>query len=98
MVAGLKGLAFGKGVGGVQGIVAEKSIDTSVDQVCACFGDDIDGRAARATQFRGIVAAVDLKLLDCFLAQGQADTTRIVVGFAAIDRDAVAAAVATVKR
>src|SRR6202049_905651 len=69
-----------------------------MELVRAGFGDDVNGGAARATQFRRIVAAVDLKFLDSVLAERKADTARIIVGLATINRDAVAPAVAAIKR
>ncbi len=86
-----------KGVASIHGIVAEKAEESPVQIIGAGLGDDINCRAARTTQFRPIIASVDLELLHGILAQVQSDTARVVVGFPAVDRDAVPPAVAAIE-
>ena len=82
----------------VHGIIAEETIGAAVHVIAAGLGDDVDGGAAGAPQFRVVIAAVDLELLDRVLAHGEAHAARIVIHFAAIHGHAVAAAVAAIER
>ncbi len=66
--------------------------------VRAGFGDDVDHSAARSAQFSRIVAAVDLKLLYSILAQRETHSTRVIIRFPTVHRDAIASAIAAVER
>jgi len=68
-----------------------------VDVISARFCDDIDGRAGCAAQIGAIVAAIHLELLHGVLTHRQANAASIVAGLAAVNGDAVAAAVAAVE-
>src|SRR5205085_2645291 len=57
-----------------------------------------DRRTARAAQVRAVVAAINLKLLDVILADGETNATRITIRLTSVNRDAVAAAVTAIKR
>ena len=88
----------GKRIAGVQSVVAEEAKSGSMQRIGAALGDDIHRGAVGAAQFRAIVAAVDLELLHCVLAHGEAHAAGFIIGFAAIYGNAVAAAVAAVER
>lgn len=97
-LAGQQSLTDGENISGVQGIVSEKPEKTAMQLVRAGFRDDVDGCTARSTELRHVVTTVDLEFLDGVLAYRQAHPTRIIVGFASIHGDAVATAIAAVKR
>ena len=59
---------------------------------------DIDRRAARSAQVRGIIAAVYLELLHRILAHRETHASGIRSGFAAIYRHIVSSAIAAVER
>src|SRR5215469_100436 len=61
------------------------------------LGHDIDRSAARRAQISLVVASVDLEFLHRVLAQRRAHSTCIVACLAAIYRDAVATAIASVE-
>ena len=95
--AGRKRLSECERIARIQGAVAEIAVHAAVDLVAAGFCDDVHGRARGAAQIRAVVASVHLKFLDRVLAHGEAHAAGIVARFAAVNRDAVAAAVAAVK-
>src|SRR5260370_11182505 len=96
-LTGLQCLSTGERVSGVHGIIAEISVEAAVQLIGAGFRDDVDRCATRAPKVRCIIAAVDLKLLNRILAQRETHSARVIIGFSAVDGDAVASAVAAVK-
>src|SRR5579863_5575381 len=89
----LQRLSDCKRVGSIHRVIAEISEKTAVQLVCAGFGDDINRGPARTAEFSRIVATVDLKLLHGVLAQGETHSARVVIGFSAVHRDAIASAI-----
>src|SRR6202158_1171873 len=71
-LARLERLTEGKGIGGIQGVVAEKAIKASMKPVGPGFRDDIDRGAAGAAKFGRVITAINLILLHGLLAEGQA--------------------------
>ncbi len=86
-----------KRIAGVQSIIAEEAEEPAVHGVGARLGHNVDGSATGPTQLGGVVAAVNLKFLHCILAQGQADTAGVIVGFAAVHGYAVTSSVAAIE-
>ena len=66
--------------------------------VGARFSDNVDGSATCTTEIGGIVAAIDLEFLHGILTYVQTDSACIIVRLAPVDGDAVASAVASIKR
>ena len=97
-LARLQRLADGERVGSIQDVIAEKTIQASMELVGPGFRYDVDDRAARAAQLRGIVAAVDLELIHGILAQIQTCAAAIIVGFTSVYSHTVSSAVAPVER
>ena len=76
----------------------EETEQRASQAVGAGLRDDVDDAAPRAAVLGGVVGPVDLELLHRFLADGGPHAAAGVVCFAAVHGDAVAAAVAAVKR
>ena len=95
---GRERLADGERIGCIQGIVTEIAKEAAMNIIASGFGDDVDGRAAGAAEVRSVIAAVDLEFLHGILAHVQADAASIVIYFAAVHGNAVAAAIASVER
>ena len=90
-------LGQGERVGRIQGVIAEVTEERGVDVVGPGFCHDVDGGAAGPAEVRPVIAAINLKFLHGILRHIQPDTARIIVHLAAIDGNAVAAAVAAIK-
>ena len=86
-----------KRVAGVQALMAEEAKGGAVEIVAARLGYDIDHAATCAAELGRVGGAIDLKFLDGLLADSGAHATAGVVRLAAVDGDAVAAAVASVE-
>ena len=61
------------------------------------FGDDVNRRSARSAELRRVVAAVDLKLLNSILAQREPHSASVIIGFSAVNGDAIASAIAAIE-
>src|SRR5438270_6541662 len=96
-LAGRQSLADGERIGCIQGIIAEIAEEAAMNLIAAGLGDDVDGRAAGAAQIGSIVAPVDLEFLYRVLAHVQAHAAGIIIHFAAIHRNTIAAAVTSVE-
>src|SRR5262249_14333627 len=95
---GLQRLSESKRVARIHGIVTEEGIEAAMQIVGSRLADDVDTGSAGASQLSRVIAAVDLELLHSILAQCEARSAGIIVGFAAIHGHAVATAVASIER
>ena len=66
--------------------------------ICSGFRNDVYRRSACSAKLGRVIAAVDLKLVNGILAQIAAHTARVVIRLAAVYRDIVSAAIASVER
>src|SRR6266705_1882528 len=96
--AGLQGLAKSKRVSGIHRLIAEETISAPVHVIRTGLQNDVDRRAAGSSQFCGVVAPVDLKLLHCILTDRQPHAARVVVRLSPVHGNAVAPSIAAVKR
>src|SRR5262249_1248040 len=88
----------GERVARVHDVVAKESKKAAVEVVGAGLRHDVDRGPAGSAQVSSVVGAVDLELLDAFLAHRQPDSTGVVVGLPAVHGYAVAPAVASIER
>ena len=85
--------AVGRDRRGLHGVVAEEQRRGAVQRVAARAGDDVDGRAGRASKVRGKPAGGDLELLHALLDDvEQRPAHHVVVVVHAVDGDVAAAA------
>src|SRR5215472_12918618 len=90
-------LSYGKGIGGIKRIIAEIAEEGAVRIIAAGFGDDVDRCTAGAAEVGSVITAVDLKFLHSVLAHVEAHAAGIIVDFAAVNGNAVAAAIAAIE-
>src|SRR4030095_15411965 len=72
--------------------------ETAVDFITGRLGNNIDDSSAGAPQLCRIIATINLKLLNSFLAQGGAHSAIEVIRFGSVNRNAIAATIAAIKR
>ncbi len=85
--------AVGRDRRGLHGVVSEEHRRGAVQRVAARAGDDVDGRAGRASKVRGKPAGGDLELLHALLDDvEQRPAHHVVVVVHAVDGDVAAAA------
>src|SRR5262249_35892756 len=82
----------------IEHIIPEETESASRNHVPTGSRNNIDDSATGSPQLRGIVAAIDLELLDCFLAQRRPHPTEGVIRLHAITTDAVSSSIASIEK